>query len=643
MKKSVVLLVISLWASHIYSQTLFTYGSGSVSKDEFLRAYNKNKTPVDNKEKALREYIELYYRFKLKVQAAKQLQLDTLQQQVFDLQNFRSQVAEAYMIDGDGLNKLVDEALMRSQKDIHLFHFYINIPQPLSVADSLKAYAAMDELAKQLKLGTTDYSSVLAEISRKYIGVKGMDIGYITALSVPYEIENLVYGLQVGGISKPYCTKSSLHLFKKLDERKSAGKWQIAQVLLSVPPEATPAEIKTIELKADSIYMLLTNGADFSVIAKQYSEDKLTAYNGGELPEFGTGKYELPFENKVFELKKDGEISKPIFTGYGYHIVKRIHHMDIPSDKSDEIFLNALKQQLLKDDRINSVRSKFLETIKTKTGYRRNSSVSDAILFQYADSVVATNRAGKNLLSSKTIFSFAKSHVKGAEWMNFIKDYKLNADVYKGETNKALLQKFISTSTLDYYRRHLEEFDKEFKYQVTEFKEGNMLFDIMEKNVWGKAAGDSAALERYYHQHKAMYKWGASANVLLFNCSDIKVAEAAATSIKSGKTWLQLMEESDGKVQIDSGRYELQQLQLAAGTELKEGFITAPIVSSGDKTTSFIQVLKMFPPGEQRSFEDAKGLLISDYQSYLEDQWLSELKRNHPLRLNEAVFQTLLK
>ena len=167
MKKIVVLLVVCLSAIQLFSQTLFTYGPYAVQKDEFLRAYNKNKTPVADKEQSLKEYLDLYSKFKLKVKAAQVQRLDTLQQLQYDLQNFRSQVAEGYMTDENGLNELVDEAIQRGQKDIHVLHFYIGINAKLSAADTLKAYKAMNELSDELKDGKQDYSAIVKEIKRR--------------------------------------------------------------------------------------------------------------------------------------------------------------------------------------------------------------------------------------------------------------------------------------------------------------------------------------------------------------------------------------------------------------------------------------------------------------------------------------------
>lgn len=643
MKKIYFVLVLCFGMMQAFSQTLFTYGPYSVTKTEFLQAYNKNKTPVADKEKALREYLDLYARFKLKVKSAEIQKLDTIQQLQFDLQNFRSQVEEGYMNDEKGVNVLVDEALLRGQKDIHLLHFYVPINSKMSPADTAKIYKAMKELSEELKKGETDYPEIVKEISEKYLEVKSKDLGYITAFSLPYDIENLVYALHPGDISKLYRTKSALHIFKNAEDRKSAGKWKVAQILISIPPDVSGVDLKALEHRADSVYQLLINGADFAETAKQFSEDKLTYMNGGELPEFGTGKYELPFETNVFKLENSGDISKPIFTGYGYHIVKRIDHRAAPVDSKDEVAVAAIKQQVLQDTRIEAARANFLKEVKIKTRFKRNPLVKDADLFRYADSVSAAGGIEYFPINNKTLFSFAKLSVRGIDWLNFVKDYKLNRDVYKGENNSELFAKYIETTALEYYRRHLEEYNADFKNQLQEFKEGNMLFEIMERKVWSKAGNDSTGLQKFYKEHAAKYLWAESADILLFNCSDEKTALKAVDDLENGKNWKLIGEESEGKIQTDSGRYELGQIQFAAGTAVAERLITKPLTYSGDNTSSFVKVLKMFPANQQRTFAEARGMVINDYQILLEEKWLNELKMKYPVQVNEVVFKSLLQ
>ena len=280
------------------------------------------------------------------------MKLDTLPQLKYDVQNFRSQVEESYLNDDSRVNILVDEAFQRNQKDIHLLHFYVNINSSMIAADTVKANKAIEKIRERLLAGTTYYDKMVSEISDELIPVKGKDLGYITALTVPYEIESLLYDLKPGGVSNVYRTKSALHVFKNADERKSAGKWKVAQILFAVPPTADDAKKKEIEKLADSVYKLLQAGASFAEMAKKYSDDRITYLTGGEMAEFGTGKFEMPFESAVFALKKDGDISKPIFTGYGYHIVKRIQQKPVPADKNDEAYMASLKQQVVQDARI---------------------------------------------------------------------------------------------------------------------------------------------------------------------------------------------------------------------------------------------------------------------------------------------------
>ncbi len=642
MRKIFFVFVFLFIADQLFSQPIFTYGNNEVDKNEFLKAYNKNKTPISDTVQSLREYLELYSKFKLKVQAAKELRLDTMQQLKYDLQSFSSQVEDGYLTDEKKVNELIAQAIERNQIDIHVVHFYVPFGVISTPADSLKAIKAMEELQKLLQAGPMNYDAATQKISAGYMPINTADIGFVTALSVPYEIENLIYSLKPGEYSKIYRTKKGLHIFKNKEERPSAGKWKIAQILLALPPNSYPAQAKEVERKADSIYNLLQAGADFATLAKQFSEDRLTSLNGGEMPEFGTGKFDMYFESKVFQLQKDGDISKPIYTDHGYHIVKRLQQHAIPVDMADETYVAAIRQQIEKDPRINIAKENFLKEITPKTGFRRNGNVKNAELFKYADSVVFNKMVKSYPVNNKIIFFFSKGVIKGFDWLNFIKDYKLNNDVYRGEANQVLLDKFTTASITDYYRKHLAEFNNDYKLQIQEFKEGNMLFEIMERNVWGKASNDSAGLKKYYDEHKAKYKWAPSANVLIFNCTDSKVAAEAIEAIKSSKNWKELAEKSDGRIQSDSGRYEIAQLQLADSNNLKLGYITAPAVNSGDNTTGFVKVLQIFPGNQPRTYNEAKGLVINDYQNYLEEKWIASLKNKYPIKVNEAVFQSII-
>ncbi|HQW83207.1 MAG TPA: peptidylprolyl isomerase, partial [Ferruginibacter sp.] len=390
MKKIFFLFAFVLSIKSVFSQTIFTYGNNAVDKAEFLRAYEKNKTPVADKEKALREYLDLYIKFKLKVKAALDLKLDTLHQLIYDAQSFRSQIEQSYLNNEKAEEGLITEAFNRGKKDLHVLHFFVKSDTAMNIADSLNAYKTIEKIYKALNSGKTDYANIIAAGPAT---ATEADLGFVTVFTLPYEYENIIYSLKEGQVNKPYRSKSGWHIFKLVDERKAVGKWKVAQILISIAPDATDTDKKNYKSRVDSVYHLLQNGGDFGKLARQFSDDKTTYGNNGLLPEFGTGKYDIAFENEIFKLSKDGEISKPFLSPYGYHIVKRISQTPVPENISDPAYLFDLKLKTEQDSRINIAKDLFLKEILKKVNFKKTNFVSNADLFRFADSVIKNPNA----------------------------------------------------------------------------------------------------------------------------------------------------------------------------------------------------------------------------------------------------------
>ncbi len=646
MKKICLLFAFTGITCLAFSQTLFTYGNTAVDKGEFIRAYNKNKTVVPDKEKALREYLDLYIKFKLKVKAALELKLDTMPQLLYDAQSFRSQIIDSYLNNQKAADNLLAEAFTRSQKDLHCLHFFVPADVSMLPEDTMKAFKAISGIYTQLNAGKTDYPSIIAaEAEAK---AKQSDLGFITVFTLPYEYENIIYNLKMGQTSKPYRSKNGWHLFKLTGDRPAVGKWKVAQILISIPPDASETDKLVYQKKADSVYAIVIKGVDFGKMVRQVSDDKVTLANYGEIPEFGSGKFEMAFEDEIFKLKKDGDITKPFLTPYGYHIVKRISQSAISSDKNDLSLQFDLKQKIQQDSRVNIAKELFTSEVFKQVDYKKLSAVSDADLFRYADSVIAnpnaeTTNAVKFPISSKPICSFAKTKLTGKDWLEFVRSYKGGGELYRGETNAALLDIFISGKVVDYYKEHLEDYNTDFRYQMEEFRDGNMLFEIMEKNIWGKASNDTAALKKLYAENKNKYLWAASVDIVLFNCVNKPIAEEARAALKKGTDWKKIMDESNNNIQADSGRFETAQLPIVFDAKTPVGTITEATVSNIDNNSSFIKFIRYYNAGLQRNFDESKGLVINDYQNLLEDKWIADLKNKYPIKVNEPVFQSLLK
>ena len=634
MKKVVVSALGILMLSAGSAQTIISYGNNKVSKEAFLRAYNKNKNASEDKSKAVREYAELYANFKLKVQAAKDLGIDTSIQIANDLSNFRREIEENYVNDERAFNTLMNEAFARSQSDIRVYHYTLPVEAGLSPADTLKKYQTIKSFLDELKKNS---NAIVPD------PVKFNDLGFITVFTLPYKFETAVYETKVGETSGLMRTKSGWHIFKVVDKRPAAGKWKVAQLLFTFPPNPDEKSKANAKQLADSVYALLKAGADFATMARNVSEDKLTYLNGGELPEFGTGKFNYEFEKEVFNLRRDGDITTPFATSFGYHIVKRLGFTPTPSSSTDEALQYELKNKLMKDNRIKSAKDRFAKEIEAKVGFKMNAKIVKSDLMKYADSVIenpASNLTEKLPISNKTLFSFAKNTVNGKKWLEYIREYKANSEVYRGESNEEIWNNFLSASILEYYKKHLEDFSPEFAYQIQEFKEGNMLFEVMEKEVWSKASSDTAGLEDYYNRNKSKYKWGASAEVLMMNCATSDIAKETIDQLKAGKNWMELMEAKPGDVQGDSLRIELAQLTNGANARPNS---FSEVTVNADGSASFVRYYNLHEAGEQRSFEEARALITNDYQSEVENKWLESLRKKYPVTIQESVLQEIIK
>jgi peptidyl-prolyl cis-trans isomerase SurA len=642
MKKIVLLFAFALFFTFSFSQTLFTYGNHTVSKEEFLQAYNKNKNVASNNDQAKRDYLNLYTLFKLKAQAAKDMHLDTLASLKSDLKNFRTQIEDSYLKDNKEVDTLINQAFIHSQKDIHVQHFYVSINDKMTPGDTLKLYQAINETYRELKKGGTDYTDILSEIKEKIAPVKGNDLGWITVFTLPYDFENLVYSLNPGQVSKPFRSEKGWHIFKIEEERPAVGTIKAAQILFAVPAGNISMRDHAKQL-ADSVYKTLKSGADFGELAKKYSNDRGTYMNGGIMPEFGVAKFDGAFETVAFSLKTDSDISAPFLTEFGYHIIKRLSRSPVPANIDSTAFIYKLKQEVLNDSRIKLAKDLFLKHILRKTGYRKNNAIKENLLWKITDSFAISNKKIKAgyLNENTALFSFNNTKIRVGDWLNYVKTVNRQNGAKPDLSYPELLNKYVSLTAIENYKIRLEEFDPDFRYQMKEFNEGNMLFEVMQREVWSKAATDSVGLRNYYNDHMSKYTWGASADAVLFSCAKETVARKAIEEINENREWKKLMN-GNGEIQTDSARVELSQIPVNSTTIFIPGLITDPVINSGDGTAVFAYILKIYPAGQQRSFEDARGLVINDYQNYLEKKWIEELKRKYPIRINEKVFQSIL-
>ncbi len=552
------------------AQTLFTYGTHAVSREEFLESYNKNLNPGAAEKISYEAYLDLYSKFKIKVQTALDAKMDSLPGQRMELTAFRDQLAENYLKDDAGITLLINEAARRSLKDIHLSFIHVPLPANATPEAVQAARRQIETAHAELKKGEP-----FNEVATAY--TTAPDLGYITAFVLPYELENLAYNTAPQTFSPPFRATNGFYIFRNNGEREAVGQIRIAQILLAFPPEVTAAQQQALSTRADSLYEALLQGADFATLAATFSGDNLTYRSGGEMPPFGVGYYDPLFEKTAFDLIKDDEIARPVRTAYGYHIIKRIQRLPVSKDLQQPDWLAVIRQRVLQSDRMQVTHTMLLKNIRG----------------------LIANDAPPQVLHN-------------------------------------------DSAAIAYYRDHLEQYNNGFTTQLEAFKQGNLLFGIMQQNVWDPAAEDSTGQRQYFAEHADKYFWENSADALLFTVSNRTAAAAVQAGLQNDAgQWRMLTEQHNGVLQADSGRFELGQIVVEGNTHFTEGMTTAPVTSGFDSSLSFAHIMRLYPAREKKNFEEARGSVISDYQDYLEKVWMEKLLKKYPVKVNKKVFRKL--
>jgi peptidyl-prolyl cis-trans isomerase SurA len=642
-KKWLTAIIISCTMINAASQTLFTYGKYKADAKEFLRAFNKNNQQTSaNKSKAIKEYLDLYINSRLKIREAYDRGYDTLSNITSEIENLRNQVIENYMSNPEAINRMTKEAFQRSLKDIHAAYIFISIKNNLGVDDTVAAKKKLDEVVKRLAKGE-DFLAVAQQFSDDPSAKtnKG-DLNYITVFTLPYEFENIVYSTEAGKYSKPWLSKAGYLLFKNLGERKGLGKIKVQQILLAFPPGLDEAGKKNTARLADSLYKRIQAGDDFAKLAAAFSNDYVSVASDGNVPDISVGQYDPSFEEAIWALK-DGSVSKPFVTAHGYHIVKRISAIPVITNAADKLNTEALQQKIMSDDRWKSAKDFIYARVKSKAGL--NKSYNEAALWAYSDSLLDFKPAdiGKNLNSDSPVFKIGDSTIRVGDWIGYAQINRYKADRNTLKAYPDLMDEFSKNALYQYYRTHLEDFNDDFRNQMAEFRDGNLFFEIMQQEVWNKAQNDSTALLTLYEKNKSQYNWKQSADAVIFFCSDEATGKTLADQLKKGPAnWKKTVEAMSEKVVSDSARYEWAQIP-GIGKTPKEGTITLLTVNPTDKTASFAFISKVYSQPSPRSFNEAKGLVMNDYQTQLEQEWIQGLKKKYPVKVDQKVLNSISK
>ncbi len=628
------LFLISITTS---AQTLFTYGTHAVTKNEFLQAYNKNPDTTGNKQQKIKEYLDLYINFRLKLQDAYDDNVNNNADIQSEAQNFKAQLTDNFINQQADVNQLLHEAFLRSQKDILLQQVFV----PFAGIDTTDAFNKINAAYSELKKGKS-FDDVAQQFAVDSITktTKGI-IGYITVFTLPYSIENIVYALPQNSFSTVYKSKIGYHIFKNAGIREALGRRKVQQLLFATPLFFSKEQINTAHKQADSVYNLLQSGTSFESLLPQFGKNYQPSDPSASI-EIRVGQYDRDFENEVFKLQKPGDISKPFQTPYGFNIIKLIEAAPVSKDENNVTNTAYLQQQIDKDGRLDVAKYNLVQKWLPLMHFKE-SAFNKQDLWIYTDSAIARadtlSPAYKSINPNTTLFELDDKKYSVGEWVEYVIPMQNLIGSPDAHTRyEKIMHDFINFSATNYYRENIETFDPQLKDQLKEFNDANMLFYVMDKHVWSKASQDSAGLLKYYNQHTENYKWNKSISAIIISGADKATVTAVAEKIKNDPLhWRSITTGYGSSIYADSGRFETDQLPVKQPVQMEKDFQTQTEANDAGDAYTFLHVVEVYPQPALRNFSDAKGLVINDYQDALENQWIEQLKKTYPVRVNDAA------
>ncbi|GAB1308988.1 peptidylprolyl isomerase [Urechidicola sp. KH5] len=608
------LLISSITLSAQQDKTvLFSIEEQPVYIDEFMRVYNKNLDVLsDDSQKDVESYFELFLNYKLKVQQARDLGLDTLPSYVNELKGYKQQLMEPYLKDESTLDSLVKEAYDRSLYEVNASHILVQF-DPKNPTDTVIPYKRISEALEKIRDGAS-FDSIAKQYSQDpSVQRNNGNLGYFTAFSMVYPFESSAYKTEVGEVSEPFKTRFGYHILKVIDKRKARGQIEASHIMIR--GDSLPSETKIKE-----IYVQLEGGESFEYLAKTQSEDTYSAQKEGSLGKFGSGRMVPEFEKEAFALEVEGSYSKPFKTNYGWHIVKLIKKYPIGSfDETKESIVNKVKR----GERADIVNNSIVNKLKKQY----NLTVDTDLLDQFAGAAVLSEKQLNDVLVN-------------------LEDTTLTAqnfnDYLRGRAyNRELFNTYLNAEVIKYYKAHLEETNPNFAFTFNEYKEGLLLFELLQQKVWD-AGKDSIALESYYNTHTSKYISKKSFKGAVITCNTKKLAKIARKQLLKNVAVDSLKnsysDENAAAVLVKSGTFNSDSFNIPEDFDYQLGI--SKIIEFEKK---FIIVkIDEINESRQQTLDEVRGQVISDYQDKLEKDWVTELRNLYDVSVNDKALKELI-
>ncbi len=639
--KYLFLIFLAISITHVNGQSskkevLFKVDGEPIYVSEFLKVYNKNLDLVqDETQKDVDEYLTLFTNYKLKLKEAKSLGLQEKPSYLRELDTYKKQLAKNFITDSKVTDALVEEAYNRVSNDVKASHILIKIAENASAEDTLVAFNNIVKLRdRALQEG---FETVRKEVHNGQT-IFGEDLGYFTGFRMVYPFETAAFNTKVGEISQPFRTQFGYHIVFVQDKRASRGERTVAHIMI-VPKPGDSISGKP-EDKIQDIYKKIKQGEDFEALAKQFSDDGNSAPRGGLLNPFSSGQLNAKeFEDVAFALQNIGDVSEPVKTQYGWHIIKLYGKKPIESlqDMKPE-----LEQKIKRDERSKLIDQALYNKLKSKYNIPKKQPALGYFASILNDDYYKKSwQLPNDFVADKPLVKIGKKQLTYKDFGDYL------VDAQNGAANKTAFdvlvskqyESFLNSKLVEYQENHLEEENAEFADVVAEYRDGLLLFDLMETTIWNAAKSDSLEIANYYNVNKSKYVNPNRIDALVASSKEEKTLKKVAKLLEGGMALEQIKALINSNDKIDviftSEIMDETHQALPKSFEFKKGI--SKIYNHNDGFV-MVQVNEVLPE-TQKTLEEAKGAVISDYQVFKEQNWLQELAKKYKIEINQKALK----
>lgn len=644
---SIFTVMVGLGAFAQEDPVIMTINGKEITKTEFLQIYLKNNNDPKYDKASLDEYMELFKKFKLKVTEAEAMGYDTIPRLVKELDGYRKQLALPYLVDSAKNEALVREAYDRTKTEVRASHILIKSDVKSSPKDTLNAYNHILALKKRIE-GGEDFETVARSNGGSEdpsVSANGGDLGYFTAFQMVYPFEEQAYTTPVGSVSDIFKTRFGYHILKVTDTRPARGTIESAHIMVAVGKNVSEAEENAAKDKINEIYELLKSGENFEELVKKYSDDPSSNAKDGKLPLFGTGSKTrmVPvFEEAAFSLKNDGDFSEPVRTDFGYHIIKRISWKDIAAFDDMK---KTLAGKVAKDERSKQTQNSFVEKKKKEYGFKKKSDKTVNWFSSMIDSTYFNGEFKADVVkSNKTIFTLDGKDFGQQDFAEYLeKNYRaIRRSVDPSNIVALQYAQWEKKTILAYEESMLPAKYPAYKALITEYHDGILLYEIMSDMVWNKAMRDSTGLKEFYENNASDYMWGKRIDADVYECYTKEAADQTFKLLQNDTSTVEgivqiVNDKTELNVRHRDGKFDIEKTRFFTGVDLKKGI--NPIYENDGKF--FVVEVKDILEPSPKEFDEAKGAVTSDYQTYLETKWMDELSKKHKVVVNKDALYSI--